>query len=167
MNCDEARTRWHKRFDGGAKDAELEDHLESCASCREYAGQMDRLVGVLNQLRVETESVVSRPVGPSADERVQTPQRSNWAYARRFMRIAAAVAVLVGGGVLYYSSHRAPVGPGVSPGKVERLDPRIGISLRAETAERFMAVAKPTSEPNVQLYWLYPKMKSKRSDDRS
>ena len=167
MNCEEARPRWHERFDGGAKDAELEDHLEFCASCREYAGQMDRLAGVLDELRVETESVVSRAVGLSADERVKSPQRMSWVFARRFMRIAAAVAVLVGGGVFYYSSHRVPVGPGVSTGEVGLADPRIGISLRAETAERFMAVAKPTSEPNVQLYWLYPKMKSKRSEDRS
>ena len=167
MNCEEARTRWHVRFDEGGEDAGLEDHLESCASCREYAGQMDRLAGVLDQLRVETESIVSRPAGLSANERVEAPQRMSWAYARRFVRIAAAVAVLVGGGVLYHSSQRQTVGPGVSSGEVEPLDPRFGISLRAETAERFMAVAKPTSEPDVQLYWLYPKMKSKRSEDRS
>ena len=110
MNCEEARARWHERLDGGGEDAGLEEHLESCASCREYAGQMDRLAGVLDELKVETESVVSRPVGLSADERVKAPQRMNWVFARRFMRIAAAVAVLVGGGVLYYSSHRWDLG---------------------------------------------------------
>ena len=167
MNCEEARRRWHERFDGGAEDAELEDHLESCASCRQYVEQMDRLAGVLDELRVETESVVSRPAGLSVDQRVGVSRRLRWASARRFMRLAAAVAVLVGGGVLYYSIDRVTVPPPVAPGKVEPLDPRIGISLRAETAERFMAVAKPTSEPDVQLYWLYPKMKSKRSENRS
>ena len=167
MNCEQARTRWHLRFDEGAEDAELEDHLESCAPCREYAGQMDRLAGVLEELRVETESVVSRPAGLSVDQRVGVPQRLRWVSARRFMRIAAAVVLLVGGGVLYYSSQRATVEPGAFPAEVGPPDPRIGISLRAETAERFMAVAKPTSEPDVQLYWLYPKMKAERSENRS
>jgi hypothetical protein len=128
---------------------------------------MDRLADLLDELRVETESVVSRPVGPLSSAGSGAPRRWSWGFVGRVARIAAAVAVLVSGGILYYSTYRAAVNNDTVPRSVEPLDPRVGISLRAETAERFMAVAKPTSEPDVQLYWLYPKMKSKRSENRS
>ena len=123
MNCEEARARWHERLDGGGEDAGLEEHLESCASCREYAGQMDRLAGVLDELKVETESVVSRPVGLSADERVKAPQRMNWVFARRFMRIAAAVVVLVGGAFFIIPVTRRRWAPGHLPVRLSRLIP--------------------------------------------
>ena len=166
MNCEEARERWHVRFDEEIEDAKLSGHLDSCGACRQYAAQMDRLAGVLDDLRQETETIVSAPARPATSEQPRGPARTGLRFTWRLTRIAAAVAILVAG-TSYFWSHRATLRPVVSPGESAPPDPRIGISLRGETAQRFMAVTKPTSEPEVQLYWLYPKIEPDRSEDRS
>lgn len=45
-----------------------------------------------------------------------------------------------------------PTAPRVIPFE----DPRLGISLRGETEKRYLAVARPASQANVQVFWLYP-----------
>ena len=184
MNCEEAQTRWHQRLEEPHEDAELAGHLAECAACRRYTVEIQSIVGVLGELRRDTESIVSRGPAPPASEVSGEPLRRNPRSVTRMIRAAAAaIAILVGGGLVYYASRQVNRSPYVTDGTVEVVtdstlapgdavaetpsDPRIGISLRAESAKRLLAVAQPTSQPDVQMYWLYPVPVRGDSDDSS
>jgi hypothetical protein len=42
-----------------------------------------------------------------------------------------------------------------------------GITLQAQSRERFIAVAVPSAEPNVQTFWFFPSVTVTESHDRS
>jgi len=170
MNCDQARQRWHDRFDEDRDDPALDSHLNSCEKCRRYAGQMSRIVDVLDELRNETESMVPRQTEGRAD-RSEVCRRRAW---RIFLwpatGIAAAVVIAITASLFYLVDRNGimvnPVVPlmEIPPPRdtVERssVSPRLGISLRGESAQRFLAVEQPVSQDNVQVFWLYPAVAS-------
>lgn len=167
MNCDEARQRWNDRLDENRPDPALDRHLASCGACRLYGQQMSRITDVLGVLRNETELIVSESTaGLSGDTRFR--RLSHW---RVFMRpatgIAAAIALLVGASLLYVSGRPEviPSNAGSSVGDqsheqgsptMSSVPPRLGITLRGDSARRFLAVARPAAQDNVQVFWLYP-----------
>lgn len=166
MNCHDARKRWHVRLDEGGGDPALDGHMTSCVACREYGAQMSRLVGALDELRSETECIVSR--GAQEGRAAATPpaRRSRFRLVKLAGRVAAALAFVVGASMYLSSVDRSgsPAdGTSItgSPGPtvlrvISFEDPRLGISLRGETAKRYLAVARPASQANVQVFWLYP-----------
>lgn len=170
MNCDEARQRWHDRFDEDRDDPALDSHLASCEACRCYAGQMGRIADVLDELRDQTESVVLRQEGGAPDQGEAHGRRSWRVFLRPAMGIAAAIAVAIGASLFYVTDREGitvdPVGPPmedqprVDATQLSSASPRLGISLRGESAQRLMAVAQPVSQDNVQVFWLYPTLAS-------
>lgn len=163
MKCTEARLRWHVRLDNGAKDAELDRHLGDCEACRTYAARMDRLVGLMDELREDTDALVPScsPVIDGGALRVQDERAPT--IARSLLRIAAVITVAIGAG-LWYRAEQSPLVVEQNPSTTL---PTTGITLREESRHRFIAVASPSAEPNVQIYWLYPSVAVTESQDRS
>lgn len=149
MKCMDARERWHRRLDQGSLDAELDRHLAACENCRTYAARMERLVGLFDGLREDTESLTPAvtPIGHGTTRR-------EWAMQTRgLLRIAAAIAIVVGAALWF----RTPKQSMLVNLTTEAGAPTVqGITLRAQSREQFMAVAAPSNEPNVQTFWLYP-----------
>lgn len=178
MNRDEARKRWHRRLDEGRDDAELDKHLEACEPSRRYDLEMNHIVGALNELRRDTESVVSRaaPTTPSTVRPIVQDRGRAW--LRPVTGIAASVAMVVGVS-LYFTIGRRPEAPLVGLDNLVDVSgehrspvrdvpkPQLGLSLRGDCAKRFLAVAKPTTQANVQVFWLYPTLVSHSEDDSS
>ncbi|MCH7873177.1 MAG: hypothetical protein IID33_15895 [Planctomycetes bacterium] len=129
---------------------------------------MDALAGALGELREESASIVSRRGAPQTP----VPRRSWSSMLRPLTRIAAALALVATAGLYFASSHRSgngviSCGPlvgnmnvadesevfasAVSPAKNVTQ-----ITLQGESANRYLAVATPTSQPGVKLFWLYP-----------
>ncbi len=162
MKCDNARHYWHRHLDDGATDAELDGHLASCESCRKYAANMVRLVGLFDELHEDTESLTpaATPFGHGTSRRqhgwgIQTPI---------LLRIAATILIVVGAALWF----RTPKGSMVVSPTTEAAAPAPqGITLRAESRGRFIAVAAPSDEPNIQTFWLYPMVAVAESRDRS
>ncbi len=152
MKCEDARQYWNRRLDEGASDAELDGHLASCESCRRYVADMVRLVGLFDELHEDTESLTPAvtQIGPHATPR----PRREWATpgGPRVLGIAAAVLLTVGVGLWYSFEQNATV----LDRPISSAVPVMGITLRAQSRERFIAVAAPSDEPNVQTFWLYP-----------
>ena len=163
MNCTEARKRWHIRLDQYAPDAELDRHLADCEACRTYAARLERLIGLMDELREDTEALV--PSASPATTRIAGRIRRGWspAITRSLLRIAAVIVITVGAGLWYRE--------GQTPTVVERhpstVAPATGITLGVESRNRYIAVAAPSAEPNVQTYWLYPSVAVTESQDRS
>lgn len=171
MNCSEARAMWHDRLDEVHRDARLDQHLAQCEPCDRYCKDMDEIVGALDSLRLETEGVIStvRP-GDTAKKRKE-PSRK-WRRPAILLRVAAALAFTVTLG-LYFGRMVAITDTDVEPsdkvvlrppdhdnaGPTSHNPPSLGITLGKASAERMMAVALPTSNPNVQMYRVYPKRK--------
>ncbi len=192
MNCEQARQAWHRRWDddvveGGADglpasvgrvDPAVDEHLRSCQQCRAYHAQMDAIAGALDELREESESIVSRRHGAEAPAR-----RRSWSSVLRpLTRIAAVLALVVTAG-LYFSSERAGNGLpdiGALVGNMNVADENdvfvsavspakdvTEITLQGESAKRYLAVATPTSQPGVRLFWLYPTVGEPSTSDPS
>lgn len=165
MNCDEARQRWHDRLDEDRDDPALDSHLASCGACRCYAGQMGRIAQVLDELRDETESVFLRQEGGSSDRGEAHGRRSWRVFLRPAMGIAAAAAVAISASLFYLVDQDGTIVAPISHPVEEQLgdaateqfsvSPRLGISLRGESAQCLLAVAQPVSQDNVQVFWLY------------
>ena len=168
MNCDEARQRWHLSLDSGQEDVELSGHILSCDACRAYDSQMRRLVGALDDLRKESEEVTSQD---EAAVRIRTrPSVGSRGYGAglRLMRVAAVLVLIVAGG-LYFGNRY--LGEKCRPTPIARSAGsevhRLTLQLRGESAEKYLVVSTPTSEADVQMFWLYPLLRSEGSDDRS
>ena len=176
MNCQQARQAWHRRWDDDVVDPSADEHFRSCQPCRAYHAQMDALAGALDELREETESMVSRRGA------VQTPAagRSWSSMLRPLTRIAAVLALVLTAG-LYFSWQQVGNEPmGFSPlaGNMNVSDDSddfvivastvkdvTEITLQGESANRYLAVATPTSQPGVKLFWLYPTVGEQRPKD--
>jgi hypothetical protein len=170
MNCNEARKRWHLRFDDEGRDEELDAHLSLCASCREYDREMRQLADALDELRVGSDDPGAWSDRPP-ETRAAGVARSPW-FARPLglLRVAAVLALVVGGG-LYFGSLLARPG-----GDVKTNDAPNGAQVAAwsdpptlrlsdQSAEKYLAVAAPTSQADVQVIWLYPRLSSGDSED--
>ncbi len=157
MNCEQARQRWHDRVDERREDDQLIRHLNSCDACRAYADQMQLIVGVLDSLRRETETVVSRTAADDTDHR----HGSNWWSLSRKVAALAAAIVLAVSGLSHYATDRAIDGVGVeavsdrtpAPDSTASVQ---GISLRGKYVDRLLVVPATVVDDNVQMYWLYP-----------
>jgi hypothetical protein len=90
------------------------------------------------------------------------------------MGIAAAAAVAISASLFYLVDRNGiivdPNGPPmdaqprVDATEMSSVSPRLGISLRGESAQRLLAVAQPVSQDNVQVFWLYPTVASDSKD---
>ena len=165
MKCEEARHRWHTRFDDGCEDPKLEDHLAGCDDCRCYVAHLAQITGALGELRRGTESIVSDSGSPIS---LPAQRLKLWPWhvpLRRVVEIAAYIVIVVGAS-MYITTQRRAAGPVVAPDKLvdtgadswvpDVLEGRVGLTLRGETAERFIAVARAAPQANVQVFWLYP-----------
>lgn len=152
MNCNETHTRWHQRLDENGSDPQLDEHLRACEACRRYDIEMGLVTQSLDQLRQDTEAIGSRG-SPATKVSVI---RGRWPMAIRSLgAVAAAVAIIVTGAVFF------PHGQDRSPGNVGSVpvaEVHLGLSLRGKSATKFMVVAKATSDPNVQVFRLYPRL---------
>ncbi len=159
IQCDDARHRWNRRLDDGIDDAELLSHLSSCEACRSYADQIGRIVAALDELKDASESVVA--TGTSATETRPAPGAPPLVIRLSRLMRAAAVLALVASAAFYFVGRRAnhtqivpPAPPTVVVGGPS-IQYKLGLTLRDKSAERMMAVAMPTSNPDVQMYRLY------------
>lgn len=164
MTCEEMRQRWHVCLDEGHDDPEVNEHLASCDECQRYVRLMSRIVGTLDELHDATESIVARPTYEPWSIRRRRP-RIHWpVVAKRVAAIAALVAVAIGAS-LYFGIEPGSTRLPLETDLVSVPDRRIGISLRGESADRFVAVAASTSQDNVQMFWLYPTLASASEPD--
>ena len=156
MNCEQARQRWHGRLDADAEDVGLEDHLASCEACRCYDAQMRAILASLHELKADTDGIVDR------GERRRGAADGRFAWWRmvgrsiRSARVAAVVALMVAGG-LYFADHFTgvrvnPLQPSPVPARTAPAEVR----LHANSARQYVAVAAPTAESDVEVFWLYP-----------
>jgi predicted anti-sigma-YlaC factor YlaD len=150
MNCEEAQRRWHTRYDDVSDDPGLQAHIAACAACRVYAQQMEQVVGILDAMRVETEPVVSRNSAERVDHGEPARVRRRHFPIRWATGIAATMALLVGASLLLLTQHRPELKP------VLKHQPVFGMALEGESSMRYMVVAQTTTDPDVQMYWLYP-----------
>ena len=165
MKCEDVRQRWHACLDEGRDDPEVDQHLASCEECQRYVGLMSQIVGTLDELHEVTEPVVAtQDFAPLV--RPAPRRRVHWNVVfRRATAMAAAIAAVIGGW-LYFANDRTsiPLRPHTPLTQVEDQrgaetpppkDHRLGISLQGDSAGKFLVVSKATSEPDVQIYWLY------------
>ena len=167
MNCDEARKRWHARLDEEHNDPLLDEHLASCGACRSYGEQMGTIVEALDDLRRDTESIVSRPAMLASGELAGPLQPRRHMLVRSITALAAALAAVIGATLYFGINGSMPALDSDRQMRPHDDSPRLGISLHGDSAERLLAVARPTSDPDVQVYWLYPMVSNRDEDNGS
>ncbi len=123
---------------------------------------MTSVLSSLDGLQLETDQIVSRD-----DRSIERPPGSeglrSWRpVLRSAMGIAAVLALVITASLFFAVSEPTGGGRNGTPGGpiVEEPTP-LGLTLRGKAAQRLVAVAQPTSQPNVQVFWLYPTL----SDD--
>lgn len=156
MNCQDARERWHQGLDEDCRDPGLQAHLDSCDACREYSEQILAIVGALEELREDTEHIVSARSDPARKVHAGFG-RAHWSLLRRTVTGVAATITIVVGASLYLGTQRTstPKGPEAVV-SAPAVHAELGIALRGESAERYLAVPAKATQPDVQMYWLYP-----------
>jgi predicted anti-sigma-YlaC factor YlaD len=163
MKCKQAQARWHRRLDRGGSDEELDGHLGECAKCRAYAASLERVVGALDALHDDTESLVPSAIMPRP--RATSGRRSEWVtpHGRTFLRVAATVVVAVAAGLWYRAAQvpTSPTGPSVMVPAFTA-----GITLQDKSRQRFIAVVGPSDDPRVQTFWVYPSVSAAGNPDR-
>jgi len=172
MNCEEAKGRWHEVFDEGASDRAADEHVRDCAECRRYVDHMTRIADMLGELHRETESVVSHR---DSLERHQAPRRIVAIPFGRLGWLSAAAMVGLAVGVALYFQGAEADRPGAGRGDFQVTSDqssdveatKLGLSLHGVSAERYLIVARPVSEPNVQLYRLYPALRHEENEATS
>lgn len=175
MQCDEARRRWHVRYDGGPADADLAGHLATCAACATYAAEMDQVCGMLDELRAASADVVSHGDTTRHATESARGRPAWWKAGVRLTRLAAMIAIVVlaawyvrsasdGPPAIEVTKIDAPAySSGSVPVKVEPSPSRMW--LRGESAKKYEAVAVATADPQlVDVYWIFPSS-STASDD--
>jgi predicted anti-sigma-YlaC factor YlaD len=153
MNCEQAKELWHGRWDGDLTrqdEALLEIHLSACEGCRTWSAQMEAIDATLVGFRKCTEGMgvdaeFDRPQVPAARE------CSAWGAAR----VAAAVALVVGGGL--YVALREPAGAvRATPSPVGGPAGRMAtVAMVGKSADAFIPVRRETSATGVHVFWLY------------
>ncbi len=150
MNCNDARKRWHLRFDDGGADRALDEHLGRCAACRAYAAQMSDLCAALERIRDETEAAPENAAHSQA-----APRQTGW-----IIRLAPgiAAAAMIALALLAYRPGIAPPTKDSPVATPATEGPALGITLKDESKSRLIAVATATGNPDVQMYRLYPRL---------
>jgi hypothetical protein len=83
------------------------------------------------------------------------------------LRLAAMIALIMGVYGVYRTYRNPPPRvvlhdgarrPSPDPASPDGVD--LGITLQAESAKTMLAVAVPTDQANVQMYWLYPSLEA-------
>lgn len=164
MNCQTARECMHERFDSllSNNDARrLENHLQSCPSCRVLYDQLAEVQRGLDVLRSVSKLEDCRD---GAIVRPATPR-----HVRRWSRLAAALALAAGIGLVARmmldertNRTHAPPPPDVTP--VVAYPPIV--RLGASSSTQYMPVMQETDRPDVHIVWLYHALPA-RSDDRA
>lgn len=167
MDCQEAQRYWNEGCDGAAVQPSVTQHFRECPACRRYAVQMTRLLAMLDSLRQETDTIrASRltAVGPARLRR-STRVRSLWRVGS--LSAAAALALTIGVSIFFETrpANRGPRAQSTQAVGTSVAEAPMGISLRGESTERFMAVAQPTSVPDVQVFRLYPTLRKASEAD--
>lgn len=149
MTCQECRDKFTDLVENSLPpevDAELRAHLESCAECRRLLAEFWGVVEAVRDLPTEEPPAALREqvrwaVQERAAERAQASRARRVRYAVGGLAAAAAAAVIVWAGMLYYgeeqfpSREQPPISVGPEPGE------------REPTAEE--AVAEPGAEEAV------------------
>lgn len=168
MNCKDARQGWQRQVDGLSCDPRLLEHIAACPSCKAYCDEMETLLGVLDELRQETDAIGSRSAQPVHPESIPIGQR-RWSYRIRTMIKIAAVLVFAASAWIYFN--RASDAPPSGSGPIARLQETqtntvpLGITLQGESAKQFLAVAQETGDARIQFYRLYPRLRITRNDE--
>jgi predicted anti-sigma-YlaC factor YlaD len=161
MNCEQAKTRWQQCQESGAADTALDEHLAGCAECRAYARERGCLLELLGELRADTLTLQYEGDAVRTGRRGWRPRAF---MTRRVPGVAAAILLVVSAAFFASRMNEQP-GPQVDPigshppvvalndDKQEQMP--LGITLRNESAARMLAVARPTSQSKVKVYWLY------------
>jgi hypothetical protein len=130
---------------------------------------MRRLTTALAELREQTE-----PIRAQGTAGKPLARRTSLG---ALLRVAALIAIVAGAFAIVLNLRPSPIRPlrvereplprpsdaidarsqtaGVQPVR----QPALGLTLRGESAQMMLAVAVPTAEPNVQMYWLYPTLR--------
>jgi hypothetical protein len=132
---------------------------------------MDSLTSALDDLRVETEEIVSSGPGEGSESSrtVIKPTRLRW--GGRLLRIAAAIALVVAAGlyVRHVNTAQKPSGERRTARKTQPAEIRpVRLTLQGKSAERYLTVQSSGkgNEP-VQVIWLYPLPKRTVSEEES
>lgn len=162
MNCEEAREYVQEAMDealSAEHASELERHAAVCPSCKAYAAEMAALADDLRLLRESTEL-------PSD---YQPGARRSGGAARRVARVAAVIALMIGGGVFVRSRVAPdPAQPPASNARAvaaTRFEPRVTLSPSDE--ERYIALPQSTENPRVHIVWLHATLTGPRNKERS
>jgi predicted anti-sigma-YlaC factor YlaD len=152
MDCEKARKLWNDVIDGSEGSAPLEEmnaHFESCLECKKYKKQMADLLGVLDDLRSESEEgpVQSRPT---------TQLRRAIGF---WMKIAAGIMIVLGTTIFLatqHQNHKPTDMPVIVSRSVDEVPQTSIVGLKQESARTLLAVQCKTDHPRVHLFVLYP-----------
>jgi hypothetical protein len=160
VTCDHCRQWIHDRIDGRLSEDDarrLNAHLVGCSDCRAFDRQMIAVIDGLNALQAlstrECDEIASG-VSIRADAASTIGVTRNRA---RLVRLAAALALMVMGGLVSHRMLRlstAPSRPIVDAGALSASDGPT-VVLNGRTAERFIPVVRKTSDPTVHVVWLH------------
>jgi len=172
MNCDEAKQRWHDQLDDGRQDSQLAEHLARCASCARYAAQMETVLCGLDELRIQSE--LHPAVGDWDGRATRYGRRVRWFRPLAIGRAAAMIALCIGayswlepGGARrsvesdvvqsgVVTTNRAARVPSPTAGPdAGSQAASLGMTLRGKSATQFLAVAQPTTSPDILMFRLY------------
>jgi hypothetical protein len=112
MTCDDARDLLGTA--GDPLPPELARHLESCAACRAAAEDLRAVAPHL--ARLPRSVAPPRAVWEGIERRIARPAPSRW--GRRWLPLAAALVLALGGGWLAFSRLRPSAGPALLPERV-------------------------------------------------
>ena len=118
------------------------------------------IIEALDDLRRDTELIASRAAVLASDECSRSLRPRRHMFVRSITALAAALVAVIGA-TLYFGINGSM--PALDNGRHLRPNddsPRLGISLHGDSAKQLLAVAQPTSSPDVQMYWLYPTVAS-------
>ena len=174
LHCQQARQAWHDQIDGLATPdlvAAMQLHLGHCDQCRIYCDQINAVVGGLDYLRAISQNVPAH----SKHEKRQVRR-----LYLRTVRIAAAIAIVIGAG-LYLSTLQRSSDQTVADRPVPKATVQVTqtakappmaapparaiVRLTGESAEKYIAVQRDTGNPKVHLFVFYPVIQESSSDE--
>jgi len=151
-DCDHFNRRIDDWLDGTLEDADrsrIDAHLAACSSCASMAAAERRMATDLSMLNDVGNRIAHQGVAAPPES---TPRRR-----LNPVRIAAALAILVGGG--YAAIHFATRTPSVNDSSdiaanVEESGP-IKTTFMMPRDDTRMSVRMPSDNPRVHIVWLY------------
>lgn len=155
MECRQAQLAMNALVDdelGPDQRARLDRHLQACPSCRIDARRMQRLRAGLDRLRERDPAPAAPPQGVRPPPRVKTVRLSI-----QTARAAAIVAAAIGLAVFGWRTVTPWLGqPAAQPEQARAAwTPASGVTLLRESDAQYLAVALPSSKPNVRIVRLF------------